>query len=91
MPPKREGICDICGGLLYQREDDKEETVRNRLKVYKEQTSGLIDYYKKRGVLRKVSGDLSASEVYQAILNLLSKEGFIEYDSAKVEEGDRID
>jgi adenylate kinase len=77
MPPKKEGICDICGGPLIIREDDKEETVRNRFKVYERQTASLIDYYKERTVLRRISGDLNASEVYQIILDLLSKEGLI--------------
>lgn len=56
-PPRRPGVCDKDGGELYQRDDDKPETVRNRLKVYWEQTSPLIDYYRRRGVLVEVNGD----------------------------------
>ena len=56
-PPKKEGICDICGEKLYQREDDKEETIKNRLKVYRENTFPLIDYYEKKGKLVTVKGD----------------------------------
>jgi adenylate kinase len=55
--PKKTGVCDSCGGVLYQREDDKEETILKRLKVYEQQTSSLIDYYKRTGILSEVSGD----------------------------------
>ena len=55
--PRRPGVCDKDGGELYQRDDDKPETVRNRLKVYWEQTSPLIDYYRSRGVLVEVNGN----------------------------------
>jgi len=56
-PPKQPGICDKDGGELYQRDDDKPDTVRQRLKVYWEQTSPLIDYYRRQGVLVEVNGD----------------------------------
>jgi adenylate kinase len=56
-PSRRPGVCDKDDGELYQRDDDKPETVRNRLKVYWEQTSPLIDYYRRRGVLVEVNGD----------------------------------
>jgi len=55
-PPREEGVCDVCGAPLFQRADDNEETVRNRLAVYRDQTAPLIDYYDAKGVLRKVSG-----------------------------------
>ncbi len=55
--PKKTGVCDLCSGVLYQREDDKEETILKRLKVYEQQTSSLIDYYKRTGILNEVSGD----------------------------------
>ena len=54
LKPKRDMICDICGGELYTREDDKPEVVRERLRVYRERTQPLIDYYQRRGVLRDV-------------------------------------
>ncbi len=54
IPPKVEGVCDACGGELYQRADDNRETVLNRLEVYNNQTASLIDYYKQKGVLRRV-------------------------------------
>ena len=56
-PPRQPGICDVDGGELYQRDDDRPETVRQRLKVYWEQTSPLIDYYRRRGVLVEINGD----------------------------------
>ena len=56
-PPKKDGICDACGAELYQRDDDKEETIRNRLKVYRENTFPLIDYYGKKGKLVTIKGD----------------------------------
>ncbi|MGH7810323.1 MAG: adenylate kinase [Candidatus Binatia bacterium] len=54
--PKTAGVCDRCGGELYQREDDKEETVAHRLRVYQTQTAPLVDYYQKRGLLRAIDG-----------------------------------
>ena len=56
-PPKQRGVCDTDGGELYQRDDDNAETVRQRLKVYWDQTSPLIDYYRRQGVLVEVDGD----------------------------------
>lgn len=60
-PPEKEGVCDVCGTELVQREDDKPETVENRLKTYEENTKPLIDYYEDKGILKTVdnSGDLS--------------------------------
>lgn len=62
-PAKQPGVCDACGGELYQRDDDNPETVRNRLKVYWDQTSPLIDYYRQQGVLVEVDGDQSIDAV----------------------------
>jgi adenylate kinase len=62
-PPKQPGVCDNDGGELYHRDDDKPETVRKRLEVYWEQTSPLIDYYRKQGVLVEVNGDQSIDAV----------------------------
>jgi len=55
LKPKKEGICDKCGGKLYQREDDKPEVIKERLNVYRRQTEPLIEYYSKKGLLRNVS------------------------------------
>ena len=62
-PPQQPGVCDTDGGELYQRDDDKPETVRKRLEVYWEQTSPLIDYYRSQGVLVEVNGDQSIEAV----------------------------
>jgi adenylate kinase len=70
-PPKVEGKCDVCEGELYQRPDDNEETVRNRLKVYHEQTAPLIEYYKNRGILREIDGSKSIEEITQQIISIL--------------------
>lgn len=55
-PPKMAGTCDRCGGELFQRDDDREETIANRLKVYESQTAPLVSYYRKRGLLREIDG-----------------------------------
>jgi len=55
MPPKKDGVCDACGGELFQRNDDKPETIENRLVVYDKQTAPLIDYYRSRKVLKDVN------------------------------------
>jgi adenylate kinase len=65
--PKHEGVCDIDGSRLIQREDDKEETVRNRLEVYRRQTSPLVEYYEERGLLRRFDGTRSPTEVHDHI------------------------
>jgi len=66
-PPKRPGVCDACGGELYQREDDSEATVRNRLDVYRRQTSPLLDYYRERHMLTTVSGEGPVATIRDAI------------------------
>ena len=71
IPPKKEGIWDVCGSELVLRDDDQPETVKNRLKVYHEQTQPLIDYYEKKGVLRTVDGTLPMEEVFDAIVRIL--------------------
>ena len=66
-PPKVEGVCDKCGGELYQRDDDKEETVMNRLKVYRENTMPLIDYYGKKGTLVTIEGVGSIDDIFKKV------------------------
>jgi adenylate kinase len=66
-PPRREGICDHCGGPLYQRDDDSEATVRNRLRVYEQQTAPLLDYYRHRGLLSPIDGVGSVEAIRAAI------------------------
>ena len=66
-PPKRAGVCDACGGELYQRDDDGEATVRNRLEVYRRQTAPLLDYYRQRNLLVTVSGEGPVVTIRDAI------------------------
>jgi adenylate kinase len=66
-PPARPGICDRCGGELYQREDDSEATVRHRLGVYARQTAPLLDYYRGRGLLTSINGEGSVSTIRDAL------------------------
>lgn len=70
-PPKKEGVCDTCGSALVLRDDDKPETVKNRLAVYHEQTQPLIDYYQKAGVLKEVDGTQDLNKVFADIVEIL--------------------
>jgi adenylate kinase len=72
-PPLKEGICDVDGSELYQRDDDKPETVSNRIRVYLEQTSPLIEYYRNEGVLVEVRGDQEIEKVTNDLLEALKK------------------
>ena len=72
-PPKQQGVCDNCGGELYQRADDNEKTIRSRLAVYDEQTKPLIDYYKMSGCYVDIDGDQSMDEVFSDIKGSLAK------------------
>ena len=72
-PPKQQGVCDNCGGELYQRADDNEKTIRSRLAVYDEQTKPLIDYYKMSGCYVDIDGDPSMDEVFSDIKGSLAK------------------
>lgn len=71
VPPKKEGICDKCGAELVLRDDDKPETVKNRLEVYHKQTQPLIDFYTKQGVLKTVDGTQDMMDVFAAITEIL--------------------
>ena len=73
VPPKAEGICDKCGEKLILRDDDKPETVKNRLKVYHDQTQPLIDFYTAKGVLRTVDGTVDMNDVFAAIVSILGE------------------
>ncbi len=70
-PPKSSTTCDVCGGELWQREDDIEETVRNRLRVYKEQTVQLVDYYRELGLLAAIDGRQDVQAVFDEIEEIL--------------------
>ncbi len=80
IPPLNEGICDTCKVELLLRDDDQPETVKNRLKVYEESTASLIQYYKDKGLLREVNGDITAEELFEKIDALFREEGFIDDD-----------
>lgn len=70
-PPKVEGRCDVDGTTLVQRADDREETIRQRLKVYHQQTAELVPYYRGRGILREVQGEGDIETIYAAIVAAL--------------------
>lgn len=71
MPPKFEGKCDKCGGELYTRDDDTIESIKNRLRVYKDQTEPLIEYYRGKGLLRDIDSSTSPEESFSQIKSLL--------------------
>lgn len=70
--PKQEGICDSCGGELYQRSDDSLETAQNRLKVYQEQTAPLVAYYEQKNMLSKIDSSLPKDQGYAALVAVLN-------------------
>ncbi len=72
-PPKKKGICDKCGGQLYQRADDNEATIKERLKVFHAQTAPLLDYYKKAGKLLSVDGTVAIDDVTKQIIKAVGK------------------
>ncbi|SCK01736.1 Adenylate kinase [uncultured Eubacterium sp.] len=73
IPPKKEGICDICGGELFQRDDDTVETVENRIEVYNEQTMPLVDYYKKADNIVTIDGALPLETVFAEIVKSIGE------------------
>ncbi len=73
MPPKKEDICDFCGGALVQRSDDKEDVVRERLEIYDKQTKPLIEYYKNSGILVEIDGLKDEKHVFQQISEYIEK------------------
>jgi adenylate kinase len=70
-PPKRSGICDRCGGELFQRDDDREETIAHRLQVYESQTAPLVGYYRERGLLREIDGVGGIDEIRARVIRAL--------------------
>lgn len=73
QPPEETGVCDTCGGELYQRDDDTEETARKRLEVYREQTQPLVDYYEDEGILVDIDGDQAIDEVTESLLDAIEE------------------
>lgn len=72
IPPIKEGICDHCQGVLFQREDDKKDTIINRLKVYNEQTASLIDFYKQKNILVSIDGSLPKEETFENMMDAVN-------------------
>jgi adenylate kinase len=70
-PSQKEGVCDKCGGELFQRDDDKEETIKNRLEVYEKSTAPLIDYYRKKNILKSVEGMGSVDDIFNKVCSVL--------------------
>jgi adenylate kinase len=68
---KKEGACDKCGGALFQRDDDKEETIKKRLEVYNAQTAPLMDYYGKKGIVKAVQGTGSIDDIFNKVCEVL--------------------
>jgi len=71
-PPQRDGVCDKCGGELFRRDDDEPQTVRERLRVYEEQTAGLLDYYTKQGLLVRIDANETVEQVRRAVRAVVS-------------------
>jgi len=71
-PPKVAGVCDDCGGELYQRKDDTESVIRDRLDTYHQQTEPVLSHYSRQGKLKRVAGELGRDLVYQEILKLIA-------------------
>lgn len=72
-PPAKENICDVCGGELFQRDDDKEEPIMNRLKVYENQTKPLINYYTEKSIAKYINGVGEIDEIFTRIKDILDK------------------
>jgi adenylate kinase len=70
-PPKKEGVCDKCGGALFQRDDDKEETIKKRLDIYTKQTAPLIDYYSKKNIMKTIMGTGSINDIFTKVVAVL--------------------
>ena len=73
VPPKLEGICDVCQGKLYHRDDDKEDVIKERLRVYNAQTKPLIEFYKSKGLLRIVNGENPIEQIKADIMKIAKK------------------
>ena len=73
MPPRKEGVCDRCGGELYIRDDDRIDSIHNRLRVYREQTEPLIGYYRGRGLLHDIDSEQSVEKSLAQLRKLLKK------------------
>jgi len=81
MPPKKEGVCDFCGGVLMQRKDDTPEVIEQRWMSFYEQTKPLIDYYQEKGLLERVDANLARQETFKNVLKVVES---IKDDSAEL-------
>jgi adenylate kinase len=72
IPPKKEGVCDQCGGVLYQRPDDSEATVLNRLEVYERQTASLVDFYEQKGILIRINAGTNPQAATAGLMSKLA-------------------
>ena len=73
-PPKSPGVCDVCGGVLYQRSDDNEATIRTRMEVYETSTRPIVDYYAKTGRLKEISGNKETADVRDDLVKILNED-----------------
>ena len=73
MPPKAEGVCDRCGGALYQRDDDRPDVVSTRLEVNLKETEPLLDYYRRAGKLVEVDGEATVEQVQERLLAAMGR------------------
>jgi adenylate kinase len=71
MPPLKDGVCDVCGGELYQRADDNEKTIRARMQVYSQATTPIIDYYAQQHKLKKLDANSGADDVRRVVAAML--------------------
>jgi len=78
-PAKQEGVCDLCGGPLYQRVDDNEGTIRKRMDVYLKSTQPMLDYYQAKGKLKTFDGDLETEEIFEILLKMLHEDTKVDH------------
>ncbi len=70
-PPKKAGVCDTCGEALFQRDDDTADTVKNRVRVYNEETLPVLDFYRNQGVLREINANVAPDIIFEEILHIV--------------------
>lgn len=78
-PPKKTGVCDVCGGVLYQRADDNEATIKTRMEEYLKSTNPIVSFYESKGVLKKLDGDAESEELYEILIREFNEEGRKQY------------
>ncbi|MBF0252980.1 MAG: nucleoside monophosphate kinase, partial [Candidatus Omnitrophica bacterium] len=78
MPSKIDGVCDSCQGLVYQRDDDMPDTIKNRIKIFYDSTSELIDFYRNKGILKELDGGKDKEELFVELKSFFSEKGYME-------------